>query len=385
MPEVGEVAHAVALLKRNIVGASITKVEFLVEDTIIFPYTESSEFSSLGEKLTGAKVEAAGRHGKYFWLRLSCGMLLMHFGMTGMIKLHGLDSHLIFMENGGDKKVKNGEAVQSEGDAEWPPRFTKFQLWFDNDIELAFRDPRRLARVKFFESVLSEEELMAMAPLKVLGPDYSKTREPIDTPEPFVFGDPDPHHHGRPIPNLEEFSKVVATRKKPLKSLLLDQNLFAGVGNWVADEVCFQSRIHPNEVVSSKVDASEGVPEVIATIYEKLIEVCSTAVRVEGDVKQYPDDWLMLHRWGKGRKEKAEVLGGHKVDHMTIGGRTSCFVPDLQKMLPRVKAEPTTETKVVKARVKKEVKQEKTAVKREIEEVETTRRTRVRRAVSYAE
>ena len=37
----------------------------------------------------------------------------------------------------------------------------------------------------------------------------------------------------------------LARRKAPLKAVLLDQSLFAGVGNWIADEVLYQARLEP--------------------------------------------------------------------------------------------------------------------------------------------
>lgn len=322
------------MLRRHVVGLTITKAQ-CQQDTILFPYTEASEFEHLELKLTGAKVILTGRHGKYFWLRLSLGVLLMHFGMTGMIKLRDVDSHMIFMENGGDKKVKDGVVVKEAGSDEWPPRFCKFELAFDNGLELAFRDPRRLARFKWFEDgVDTDEALLNIAPLAVLGPDYSKPRTPLlATEEPFTYGDPDPDPHGRPHLDYDGFAKLVLSRKKPLKSMLLDQTLFCGVGNWVADEVCYQSRIHPNEVLLQKILDSDH--PALKTLYEKLIYVCLYAVGCEADVTKYPEDWLMLHRWGKGRKQKATVASGHVVEHVTIGGRTSCFVPELQKKLPR--------------------------------------------------
>ncbi len=83
-----------------------------------FPFLKNNpnaeqDLANLQSKLTGSTVKSVGRHGKYFWLRLSLnkeskdetGVLLMHFGMTGMIKIRNVKSHLIFMENGGDKKV----------------------------------------------------------------------------------------------------------------------------------------------------------------------------------------------------------------------------------------------------------------------------------------
>jgi formamidopyrimidine-DNA glycosylase len=34
----------------------------------------------------------------------------------------------------------------------------------------------------------------------------------------------------------EKFNAMVLKRKAPIKALLLDQSVFAGVGNWIADE-----------------------------------------------------------------------------------------------------------------------------------------------------
>ena len=56
---------------------------------------------------------------------------------------------------------------------------------------------------------------------------------------------------------------------------------------------------------------------VIQQLYDSLI-MCEEAVRVEGDVAKFPDDWLMLHRWGKGRKEK-KTPNGYILDHITVG------------------------------------------------------------------
>lgn len=39
----------------------------------------------------------------------------------------------------------------------------------------------------------------------------------------------------------------------------------------------------------------------------------------------------MCCRWGK----KAGTLQGHKLDHITVGSRTSCYVPALQKLVGR--------------------------------------------------
>ena len=44
---------------------------------------------------------------------------------------------------------------------------------------------------------------------------------------------------------LDKFRDLVSSRTAPIKAVLLDQTVTAGVGNWIADESLFQSRIHP--------------------------------------------------------------------------------------------------------------------------------------------
>lgn len=390
-------AHVCALLRRNILGYSIKECKLSL-DKIIFPALKTADdpqttLDEINTRLLGTTVDNVGRHGKYFWIRLlkpqqDPTVMLMHFGMTGMVKLRDVESQLVMMENGGDKKVlkqketaiplANGadEQIKTEivtGDVtedveatskleqEWPPRFTKFELVFDKNVgttaekhllDFAFTDPRRLARVRFLTGLqyATDEQLLLQEPLNALGPDYSK-KEHGETIEKFVFGDPDPHHHGRPRLLLPQFSKLILLRKKPIKSLLLDQDQFAGIGNWVSDEILYRAQIYPGEVISSKI--SDESSEVLERLYNAIIYVMEESVRVEGIASDFPDDWLMLYRWGKGRKQKPKTKQGHALSFETIGGRTSCFVPELQKPLAKLKSEASGDEKPKAKRQKK--------------------------------
>ena len=62
------------------------------------------------------------------------------------------------------------------------------------------------------------------------------------------------------------------------------------------------------------------------------MHVCQTAVDALGDSSKFPDEWLFNHRWGKGKKDAATMLpNGAKITFLTVGGRTSCVVPSVQK------------------------------------------------------
>ncbi|CAK9440139.1 uncharacterized protein LODBEIA_P42390 [Lodderomyces beijingensis] len=386
MPEVSEVAHVCALLRRQtlgfrVVGASVP-VDSLLWPSIKAASNAEDEAERIKTQLVGSSVISTGRHGKYFWLRLKpkdvdrTNVLLMHFGMTGMIKIRNVKSHLIFMENGGDKKLVEQEKMAAnlqeevaEPDTSWPPRFTKFELELLKDgvkLEVAFVDARRLGRARLVQDdkAQTDEGLLKLPPLNALGPDYSKaqhvaktTKTPSSEAAAFEFGDPDPDHHGRPRLGVEAFSKLVLSRKKAIKTLLLDQALFAGVGNWVGDEVIFHAKLHPEEVISSKISHEEGdsIHPVIQNLYNSLIYVCEESVKVEGAVRKFPKHWLMRHRWGKARKRQgpSKTEEGHVLDHITVGGRTSCFAPEVQKFLKVGKPKPVavkTETETTSKR-----------------------------------
>ena len=371
-------------MKSNILGCTISTVR-IANDPQLFPILKQStnqekEINTIHESLIESKIESVKRHGKYFWLRLSKagaypGVLLMHFGMTGMIKIKNVKSHITFMENGGDKKVleelgiigdENGKkskyfdkkksspsssqdssSVKTENDVQetsnekndWPPRFTKFEMQLTRNgkvYDIAFVDSRRFGKIRYLhgKQVETDEELLKQEPLRRLGPDYSKP--PDIKPGTSVKGDADPDPHGRPRLGLENFNRLVLSKKKPLKSLLLDQEHFAGVGNWMSDEILFHARLHPTEIPAKKIAADRsGIHPAIRDLYEAIIYVCEYSVLVEGNVKDFPSDWLMLYRWGKGRKKSGRLKteAGYDVDFVTVGGRTSCFVPQLQKLL----------------------------------------------------
>lgn len=355
------------MLRRNIVGHTITHAN-LRPDELLFPGLKGAEnggavLAQYEKRLVGARVEAVRRHGKYFWVWVARGAdrtaVLMHLGMTGRVRLRGVESHLVFMEDLGERKAQTKKRIEKEIDKEidkdtettekvtptknpprspeWPPRFSKFELALEKNgatADLAFADPRRLGRVRVLwgEGFGSDAQLMAQEPLSRVGPDYSK---PAVLPffardAPFTSGDPDPDAHGRPRPGYDEFARVVLGRKRPIKALLLDQAVFAGVGNWVGDEILYHAKIHPAEVLAAHIhDAAD--PR-LAALYRSVVYVMEFSVSVEGNMDRFPLSWLMPHRWGKRDKARARTELG-EVEFETVGGRTSCYVPAVQRRM----------------------------------------------------
>jgi formamidopyrimidine-DNA glycosylase len=65
-------------------------------------------------------------------------------------------------------------------------------------------------------------------------------------------------------------------------------------------------------------------------IYKSLGMVITTAVGVQGDSSRFPNTWLFHKRWSRGVK-KTLKMGKHGVEFVTVGGRSSAFVPKLQQ------------------------------------------------------
>ncbi|GFR41350.1 hypothetical protein Agub_g1963, partial [Astrephomene gubernaculifera] len=85
-----------------------------------------------------------------------------------------------------------------------------------------------------------------------------------------------------------------------------------------------QSRLHPEQPVSSLDSAA------LAALYDSIRSVVRQAVEAEADADRFPKDWLFHHRWTNKRASKS--ADGHPIEFVTVGSRTSAFVPALQKL-----------------------------------------------------
>jgi formamidopyrimidine-DNA glycosylase len=278
MPELPELERARRLAERVLVGRTITRTK-VSRDEIVY---ESVSPARIRRALTGRRIVAAHRHGKQLWLELDARPWpLFHFGMTG-----GFHTP----QQAGPKLVSGPR----ESDGAWPPRFTKLRLTLDDGGELAMTNARRLGRIRLRDDPASEP------PVSRLGFD------PLTS-----------------LPAPAAFTAMLGARHAPLKALLLDQGFAAGVGNWIADEVLYQARIDPRRRASTLSDAEAR------RVRSKLKSVVERAVAVDSDSSRYPRTWLFHRRWGK--NADATTRGGDPIVHITLGGRTTAWVPTVQR------------------------------------------------------
>jgi formamidopyrimidine-DNA glycosylase len=188
MPELPEVEST----RRHITGGIVGRT--VAEAIVGRPRTVRHNFrpADVVERLTGRTVAAVGRHGKFLMIPVSGDLtMVIHLGMSGRLRLTGpeesLDAH------------------------------TNFVARFTDGTELRFVDPRTFG----FVAVYTDEEL-AESSVSQLGPDA------LDA-----------------LPTTRRLGQRLAGRSAPIKALLLDQRLIAGLGNIYADEVLFRAGVRP--------------------------------------------------------------------------------------------------------------------------------------------
>lgn len=115
--------------------------------------------------------------------------------------------------------------------------------------------------------------------------------------------------------------------KAPVKAVLLDQTRFPGIGNWMADEILWRARIHP------ACPSGAISPQKVTALFTQIKAVARDAMEViiGTDWSDPPEHWLFNHRW---RDHGTCPDSGKPLKRATIGGRTTCWSPALQR-LPR--------------------------------------------------
>ncbi|MFT3829638.1 MAG: DNA-formamidopyrimidine glycosylase family protein [Opitutaceae bacterium] len=121
--------------------------------------------------------------------------------------------------------------------------------------------------------------------------------------------------------------------RAPLKAVLLQQERFPGIGNWMADEILWRAALHPRRAAGSL------TPAEIRTLWRECRRVARLALdtiagRTAADTPpslniRIPDTWLFNHRWRDGGRCPRT---GAPLVREEIAGRTTCWSPARQKL-----------------------------------------------------
>ncbi len=268
MPELPEVETIVADLRPHLAGRTIVRCELRFPSIVRYPEPEA-----FADSITGLRIEAVGRRGKFILIALGGGRLLVvHLGMSGHLRLVGADTEIA--------------------------NHTHVILDLDDGRQLRYIDPRRFGRLLLG----TEDELIASGTLPRLGP------EPID-----------------PAFDADELYRRFRRRRAPLKALLLDQAMVAGVGNIYADESLHRAKLRPDRAAGSLSRKS------VRRLHESLRDSLEVAIKNRGSsVDTYRDAWgevggqqEMLLVYGRGGEPCFTC--GRPLSIVRIAGRSTVF------------------------------------------------------------
>ena len=265
MPELPDVEIFKRALARRALRKKITHVT--VTDPRILGKLPAA---TLSHRLVGRQLVSARRHGKYLLAKIGDnGWLTLHFGLTGGLQ---------FFKN----------------PAERPP-YTRVCLDLVGGGHLAYTNKRMIGRVGLIDDAsafIAEEKL---------GPDALDRR--------LTFA---------------AFREAIAGVRRDVKSLLMDQQIIAGVGNIYSDEILFQARINPR----TRIDKLD--PPRLNRLYRTIRAVLKTAITRGAGSEQFaermPSNALLPMRRKGGRCPRC----GRPLQIMKTGGRTTYFCAHCQ-------------------------------------------------------
>jgi formamidopyrimidine-DNA glycosylase len=222
-------------------------------------------------RLIGQRITGLGRRGKYLIFNLSGGQaLIIHLKMTGSLWLKD------------------------------PEKFVRAIIHLDDGSNIYFRDPRKFGIMWLTDDVSSVGGR--------LGPD--------------ALG--------------EDFTaKVLAAKLKkrqaPIKALLCDQGLVAGIGNMYADEALFMAKIHPMRAGGSLTQEEvkrlyKAIREVLAAGIQEKGASTDTYFRPSGEPGTAHWQFRVAHRRGENCP-----LCGTPLERIAVRNRGSYFCPKCQR------------------------------------------------------
>lgn len=228
----------------------------------------------VGKKLWGKRITGVRRRAKLLIIDFadnSC--LLIHLKLTGQLIFEGK-----------------------------PVKYTRHIFKFSDGSRLIFNDARAFG---WFKKIKNQEELQKE--LSSLGPEALE----ID---------------------IKTFKTILNRRPNTrIKTLLMDQNFIAGIGNIYSDEILYAAKIHPLRKVKTLNNAE------VEAIFKKMKKVLLAAIKNKGSSVEYYVDafggkgnFVKYHKVYQKEGEKCQRCGA-KIKKVKIGGRSAHFCPRCQK------------------------------------------------------
>ena len=280
MPELPEVETVCRGLAPRLIGRRLVRVD-IRRAGLRVPFSES-----MAERLTGRRVTAVTRRAKYLLVHLDDGgVAIVHLGMSGRL-------------------------VITEGPPSPPGKHDHVVLATDDDAVVTFNDARRFGLM-----VMTDSTGLASHPLLAeLGP------EPLDSAfTPAVL------------------SERLAGRGSPIKAVLLDQSVVAGLGNIYVSEALFHAGLSP--LRSAATVSGAEVARLVSAIRSVLTAAIAAGgsslrdyVQASGELGYFQHRFAVYGRAGQpcpGCRCDVEKTGG--IQRFTQANRSTFHCPRRQQ------------------------------------------------------
>lgn len=236
MPELPEVEVVRSGLAPALTGAVISGVEVLDRRSLKRHDPTIGDFERL---LTGARVAAAVRRGKFLWLPLDGERAIVgHLGMSGQMLLRTPE------HPGDDRHARVRLHVEHPEHGELRVDFVDQRIFGSLAVDRML--PTSDGQIAGFSASVTGEWARSV-PSQVA----HIARDPLDP----AFSD-------------STFAARLARRDTGIKRVLLDQGVVSGIGNIYADETLWAVRLHPEQPASSL--SRRRVNELLAAVRDVL-------------------------------------------------------------------------------------------------------------------
>ncbi|HCN57091.1 MULTISPECIES: DNA-formamidopyrimidine glycosylase [unclassified Exiguobacterium] len=274
MPELPEVETVRRSLERTVSGKTISSVKVFHPKMI-----RGMEVAPFVDALKQERIERVERRGKFLLFTFDRFYLVSHLRMEG-------------------KYFPYPQAIEKD-------KHTHVIFRFTDGSELHYNDVRKFGTMELRE----KETAMSVPPLAQL------EREPFD-----------------PTFTAEVLAEnLIRKKRSPIKTALLDQSIFLGLGNIYVDETLFTARVHP------LTKAGALTLDDISRIHAAGVDVLAKAVESGGStIRSY------VSPTGKGEFQlQLAVYGqtgapcprcGTAIEKIKVGGRGTHFCPTCQQV-----------------------------------------------------
>lgn len=245
----------------------------IVGETIVdleIPWEKALQPESAYDSLIGKTIRRVSRRAKFIIIELNIGALVVHLRMTGKLTPVFPEKHITVI------------------------------LHFRSGNALYFQDMRKFGRMVYTDDPAELVEHLGPEPLS----DHF-------TPQRFI--------------------KMLQSKQRIIKPLLLDQSFLAGLGNIYVDEALFQAGIHPQSIASA-------IPGKNSKLLHKAIQnILSASIKAQGTTIlnfSHGDNQSGTYQAALqvyGRKAQSCLVCDTPIEKIKLAQRGTHFCPNCQK------------------------------------------------------